>query len=273
MVCEVVVCDGQWEWGFMSVEIEDTGRVRVITLDRPKARNAFDEEHYDLVTEALIEADTDPGVAVIVFTGSGTSFCAGTDVLEMASRVSDPANFKAGKHGFPGLINQLTEFRKPFICAVNGLGVGIGATILGFADLALMSTAARLRFPFTRLGVAPEAASSVLFPTLIGRQAATWALLSSEWIPAEEALELGIVWKVCEPEELMAETMRRAQVLATKPISSLVASKELIAGPMKAAIVAARGREDAAFQVLLGGPANIEAMTAFAEKREPNFTT
>jgi enoyl-CoA hydratase/carnithine racemase len=257
----------------VTVGIHDVGRVRVITLDRPKARNAFDEEHYDLVTEALIAADADPAVAVVVFTGSGTSFCAGTDVLEMAARVADPAGFKAGTHGFPGLIDQLTGFRKPFICAVNGLGVGIGATILGFADLALMSSEARLRFPFTRLGVAPEAASSVLFPTLIGRQAATWALLSSEWLPAQEALELGIVWKVCAPEELLAETMRRAQVLATKPISSLIASKELIVGPMKAAIEAARGRENAAFQVLLGGPANIEAMTAFAEKREPNFTT
>ena len=71
----------------------------------------------------------------------------------------------------------------------------------------------------------------------------------------------------------MPETMRRAQVLATKPISSLIASKELIVAPIKAEIVAARAREDGAFQQLLGGPANIEAMTAFAEKREPNFTT
>ncbi len=255
------------------ISIEDSGRVRVITLDRPKARNAFDEEHYDLVADALIEADADPDVAVVVFTGAGTSFCAGTDVVEMASRVADPANFKNGKHGFPGLLVQLTEFRKPFICAVNGLGVGIGATILGFADLALMSSEARLRFPFTRLGVAPEAASSYLLPLLVGRQAATWALMSSEWLPAEEALELGIVWKVCAPEELMAETMRRAQVLATKPITSLIATKELVMAPIKAEITAARAREDGAFQVLLGAPANIEAMTAFMEKREPNFTT
>ena len=250
----------------------DTGRVRVLTLDRPQARNAFDEEHYDLVAEGLIEADADPGVAVVVFTGSGTSFCAGTDVVEMAARVADPVNFKNGKHGFPGLLVQLTDFRKPFICAVNGLAVGIGATILGFADLALMSSEARLRYPFTRLGVAPEAASSFLLPLLVGRQAATWALMSSEWIPADEALELGIIWKVCAPDELMAETMRRAQVLASKPISSLMASKELIVAPIKAEIEAARAREDGAFRVLLGGPANVEAMSAFMDKREPDFT-
>jgi enoyl-CoA hydratase/carnithine racemase len=254
------------------IEVSDVGRVRVLTLDRPKARNAFDEEHYDLATEALIAADEDPGVAVVVFTGSGDAFCAGTDVMEMAARVADPSGFKAGKHGFPGLITQLTEFRKPFICAVNGLGVGIGATILGFADLSFLSDRARLRFPFTRLGVAPEAASSFLLPQLVGRQNATWALLSSEWLPAEEAVALGIGFAVVPHEQLMEETLRRAQVLASKPVTSLIESKALIVAPIKAEINAARDRENAAFQRLLGAPANIEAMTAFAEKREPDFS-
>jgi enoyl-CoA hydratase/carnithine racemase len=256
----------------VTVDIQDTGRVRIITLNRPEARNSFDEEHYDGVTEALIEAAADPGVAVVVFTGSGVAFCGGTDVKEMASRVADPANFKNGKHGFPGLIDQVTNFPKPFICAVNGLGVGIGATILGFADLVFISSAARLRYPFTRLGVAPEAASSVLLPVLIGRQAATWALLSSEWIPAAEAVELGIAWKLCEPDDLMPETLRRAHVLAKAPISSLVESKAVMMAPLIAGIKAARELENGAFSRLLGGPANIEAMTAFMEKREPDFT-
>ena len=254
------------------IRIEDEGRVRVITLDRPEAKNAFNEEHYDAMTEALIAADADPAVAVVVFTGGGTAFCAGTDVREMAARVADPAGFTNGKHGFPGLIDQLTNFRKPFICAVNGLGVGIGATILGFADYAVMSTEARLRYPFTRLGVAPEAASSVLLPILIGRQAAAWVLMSAEWVPAAECVELGIARKLCAPEELMDVTMRHAQVLAAAPVSSLIATKQVMMAPLIDAIVAARGRENAAFAELLGAPANIEAMTAFAEKREPDFS-
>ncbi len=254
------------------IRVEDTGRVRVVTLDRPEARNAFNEALYDAATDALIAADADPGVAVVVLTGAGESFCAGTDVKEMAARVADPENFPAGKHGFPGLIDTLTALRKPFICAVNGMGLGIGATILGFCDLVLMSTNARLRYPFTRLGVAPEAASSTLLPTLIGRQAAAWALMSSEWIPAEECVRLGIAWQLCTPDELMPETMRRAQVLANAPISSLMATKELMMAPVVKGIRAAREGENAAFGRLLGGPANLEAMTAFMEKREPDFT-
>jgi enoyl-CoA hydratase/carnithine racemase len=254
------------------IRIDDDGRVRVLTFDRPEARNAFDEAHYDAATEALIEADADPGVAVVVLTGVGDAFCAGTDVREMASRVADPANFKNGKHGFPGLIDQLTSFRKPFLCAVNGLGVGIGATILGFADLVVMSTSARLRFPFTRLGVAPEAASSYLLPILIGRQAASWALMSSQWVPANECLRLGIAFEVVPPEQLLDATMARAKVLAAAPISSLIESKALVVGPSIEGIRKAREGENAAFSRLLGGPANIEAMTAFMDKREPDFT-
>ena len=86
---------------------------------------------------------------------------------------------------------------------MNGLGVGIGATILGFADLVFMSSTARLKCPFTSLGVAPEAASSYLLPQLVGRQNAAWLLMSSEWVDAEEALPMGLVWKVCEPDDLL----------------------------------------------------------------------
>ena len=153
------------------LRVEDTGRVRVLTLDRPEALNAFNEALYDAVTDALIEAQADDGVAVVVLTGEGRAFSAGTDLLEMAARMSDP-DFVPGRHGFPGLIDHLVAFDKPLICAVNGLGLGIGATILGLVDLAFMSTEARLKCPFTSLGVAPEAASSVTFPRLMGRQAA-----------------------------------------------------------------------------------------------------
>ena len=144
--------------------------------------------------------------------------------------------------------------------------------MLALSDLVLMSSTARVRCPFTRLGVAPEAASSVTFPRLLGRQNATWALLSSEWLSAEECIEIGLVWRVCPPEQLMAETMRCAAILASKPINSLVESKRTIVEPMRAELDAARKRENDSFRVLLGGPANVEALTAFAQRREPDFS-
>jgi enoyl-CoA hydratase/carnithine racemase len=250
---------------------EDSARVRVLTLDRPEALNAFNEALYDALTDALGDALADPSVAVVVLTGAGRAFCAGTDLLEMAQRATDPA-FVPGRHGFIGLIDGLIAFDKPLLLAINGLGLGIGATIIGLSDLAFMSNTARLRCPFTDLAVAPEAGSSYTFPMLLGRQNAAWALLSSEWLSADDCRDLGLVFRVCAPDELLETTMAHARVLAAKPISSLRATKRLMNAHHQEAISAARDGENAAFQVLMQGPANQEALAAFAEKRAPDFT-
>jgi enoyl-CoA hydratase/carnithine racemase len=255
----------------MSLLVADANMVRTLTLDRPEALNAFNEELYDATAEALLAAADDPGVAVVLLTGNGRAFSAGTDLLEMHQLATDPG-FQRGKHGFVGLVDALAAFPKPLVCAVNGVGLGIGTTVLGFADLAFMSATARLKCPFTSLGVAPEAASSYLLPRLVGRQNAAWMLLSAEWIGAEEALAMGLVWKVCDPDDLLATATSYAEKLAARPISSLVAVKATMTAPLRPGIDAARGRENARFAELMGGPANLEALSAFAEGREPDFT-
>jgi enoyl-CoA hydratase/carnithine racemase len=227
------------------LRIDDADRVRTITFDRPDALNAFNEALYDATTEALIDAAADPDVAVVVITGTGRSFSAGTE--------------------------QLGSFPKPLLCAVNGMALGIGATMLGFADLVLMSTEARVRCPFTDLAVAPEAASSYTFPLLLGRQHATWALMSSEWIPAAECERIGLAWRVTEPDRLLEETHEVARHLAAKPLASLIETKRTITAGHRDAIAAARKREDQAFVRLLGRPANLEAFTALGERRAPDF--
>ena len=252
------------------LRIEDDSRVRVVTLDRPDALNSFNEALYDAATDALLAAADDPGIAVVVLTGTGRAFSSGADVGEMAARTQGAA--VGGRHGFPGFVDQLTTFPKPLLAAVNGLAVGIGATLLGFVDLAFMASDARVRCPFTRLAVAPEAASSFTFPALMGRQHASWLLMSSEWVSAEECREAGLVWKVCEPDELMEVTMAHARILAAKPISSLVETKATLIAALAEPIAQARQRENAAFVRLLGAPANLEAFAAFAERREPDFT-
>ena len=250
----------------MTLLIDDENRVRTLTFDRPDALNAFNEALYDATTDALIAAAGDDGVAVVVLTGAGRAFSAGQDLTEMQARIADPG-FTPGRHGFPGLIDALARFPKPLICAVNGVGVGLGTTILGYADLAFMSTTARLKCPFTSLGVAPEAASSYLLPQLVGRQNASWLLMSSEWVDADEARRMGLVWKVCEPDDLLAETRRHAETLAAKPLSSLVAVKQAMAEPVRPNIAAARAREDAYFAEMMGAAANAAALADFNNGR------
>lgn len=250
----------------MTLLIEDNNRVRTLTLNRPEALNAFNEALYDETTIALRAAAEDPDVAVVLLTGAGRAFSAGNDLVEMQTRITNP-EFTPGEHGFYGMIEVIADFPKPLICAVNGVGVGVGCTILGYADLAFMSSTARLKCPFTSLGVAPEAASSYLMPRLVGRQNAAWLLMSSEWVSASEALEMGLVWKVCEPDELLSEARRHAEILAAKPISSLVAVKRAMVAPIRDQISAAVEREKALFVELVGAAANVDALAQFADRK------
>ena len=251
------------------IETEDIERVRVVTLARPEALNAFDEALYHATADALETAGEDPGIAVVVLTGTGRAFSAGQDVKEMAQLAT--GEFEGAATGFQRLVGALRDFPKPLLCAVNGMALGIGATLLAYADLVLMSTEARVRVPFTDLAVAPEAASSLTFPRLLGRQDATWMLLSSEWFSAEQCREMGLAWRVTPPQDLLEETLRHARVLASKPIDSLVATKRTIVAGLNEGLDAASQREIAEFQRLLGRPANLEAFAALAERRPPDF--
>ena len=250
----------------MILQISDENRVRTLTLNRPDALNAFNEELYHATAVALRNAAIEPEVAVVVLTGAGRAFSAGNDLKEMQKRISDPAFNSRGSH-FTTMIDALAELPKPLICAVNGVGVGIGTTILGYADLVFMSSTARLKTPFTSLGVAPEAASSYLLPQLMGRQNAAWLLMSSEWVGAAEAQRMGLAWKVCEPDDLLPEARRHAEILASRPISSLMAVKQTIVEPTRAEIAAATAREIAHFAQLLGAAANADALADFTQKR------
>jgi enoyl-CoA hydratase/carnithine racemase len=223
------------------------------------------------IRDALAAAETDNEVAVAVVTGEGRAFSAGADLQEMQDGLSGE---NGEDHQFPAMLKQLTEFKKPLIAAVNGLGVGIGMTFLAHCDLVLMSTAARLRTPFPQLGLAPEAGSSYTFATRMGWQNAAYVLMSGRWFSAEECLDMGLVWKVCEPESLMSEAVAVAGELAANPIPSLVATKELLMGAGRPDEAwAAHKREVSAYAALLGAPANTEAVAAFVEKRDPDFSS
>jgi acetyl esterase len=247
------------------VLVDHEGWVRTLTLNRPTALNAFNQALCDALADALVDADRDDDVHVVVLTGTGRAFSAGTDLYELA----DTGDFRTGPgavHGFEGLIDCVTGLTKPLICAVNGFAVGIGATILGHADLVLASSAARLRCPFTSLALVPEAGASLTFPLLMGRQAASWFLMSSEWIDARDAQDAGLVWRVVDPEQLLPVTMKHAHLLASWPLASLVESKRLISTAFADLITAARHREGQAFDRLLGAPPNRRALAAFAAR-------
>ncbi|HLM17573.1 MAG TPA: enoyl-CoA hydratase-related protein [Acidimicrobiia bacterium] len=235
--------------------VEDRDRVRLLTFNRPDRANAFDEQLYHASADALRAAASDDDVAVVVFTGAGKAFCAGTDLLEMAETVDAGVGGEAvSRNGFPAFVDVLQEFPKPLLAAVNGAAVGLGFTMLAHCDLVFVSDRARLLAPFTNMGVAPEAASSYLLPRRMGRQQASLSLFTSDWISAEEAVATGLAVRQCSPETLVDETMELATRIASKSLPSLMATKRLLLNAEREGIARARSLENAAFAELLALP-------------------
>ncbi len=253
----------------MSITIETSGRVQTITLDRPRSLNAFNDDMYKAVGDALSAAKTDDEISVVIITGSGRAFSAGQDLGEMG----DPARREKGFVGqFGYFISTVAAFPKPLLAAVNGIGVGIGLTLLPHCDLVYMSNTARLRAPFASLGVTVEAGNSYLLPKVLGWANAANILFTGKWIDAAEAKEIGLVFQVTEPDALMFETMAKASEIASLPLISLVTTKKLMIQHREDGFSKARTSEDKAFARLTGAPANREAVAAFLEKRDPDFT-
>jgi enoyl-CoA hydratase/carnithine racemase len=258
----------------MTIEIVDDARVRVVTFNRPDALNAFNDEMYHAAGTALEEAEARDDIACVVLTGKGRAFSAGQDLGEMGrlSSNAEPHDFGDAGPGFPHFLDTLAALEKPVVAAVNGIGVGIGMTMLLHCDMAIMASNARLRAPFVPLGVVPEAAGSLLMPVVMGNQRAAEKLYTGEWITADEAVETGLALRVVGPDELMPAALDLAHRIAKMPVASLRATKKVVVAGRIDAVRAARAREDIAFRDMIGKPANMEAITAFLEKREPDFS-
>jgi enoyl-CoA hydratase/carnithine racemase len=249
----------------MLTSISNKGAVRTLTFNRPEALNAFNDDMFDAVAADIVAATEDDSVKVLVITGAGRAFSAGMDLAAQRGR-SEP------KYGFPGMFEAIIEFPKPIILAVNGLGVGFGCTICGLADLVFMADDARLRCPFTSLGLTAEAGSTVTFPQLMGYQNAFWGLLSSQWMDAQTCKDLGLVFALAEAEQLMAKVDEHARILAAQPLAALVTTKELMMAPRREILREVYKLENKALASLMGGPANLEAVAAFKERRPADFS-
>ncbi len=248
------------------VEIEDaTPGVRVIAFNRPEVRNAFDTAMYEEVTAALHAADSDEAVGAVVLTGRGSAFTSGQDLAEMAAIASGTAVEGAGQ-GFMGLLDCLVDLSVPLLAAVNGVAVGLGFTLLPHCNLVLVDAGARLRVPFAELGVPPEAASSVLFPALMGWQRAAQVLLTSDWVGARELVDLGLALRVCDEGAVLDETIALAARIAAHPRAATRASASLLRAARRDAVLEANRREQAAFARLLGTAVGGGALAEFASR-------
>ena len=230
----------------------DDGAVRTLQIDRGGRKNAFDQEQYHGLGDALSAAATDDAVHVVVVTGTGDAFSAGQDLAEMAQLAAGTATGPAT--GFPALLEALETFPKPLIAAVNGVAVGIGMTMLLHCDIVLVADTARMRVPFSELGVPPEAGSSVLFADALGWQQAAELLFTSRWISAEEAAAMGLALRVVPAVELAGSTAELAASIAQQSTWAVQTAKRLLLEGRGTRVQEARRREETAFAELFRKP-------------------
>jgi enoyl-CoA hydratase/carnithine racemase len=238
------------------------GAVRIVTLNRPEKKNALTVPMYEALNAALVGADEDPAIRVVLVEGSGGSFTAGNDLMDFAS--NPPAGEDSPVFHF---LMQLVDQKKPLFVAVQGSAVGIGTTMLLHADYVVASKDARLQMPFINLGLCPEGGSSLLLPRLVGQARASEWLLFAEPIDIEAAREAGLVNAVVDTQELSSFALARAHALAAKPHGSVMLGKRLMRDALRAELKQVISLEGRHFSEMLRSPEAAEAFKAFLARK------
>lgn len=244
-----------------------------ITLNRPEKRNAMTYGMLDDFERAIERAGDDETVRVVIVTGSGGAFCAGTDLSEL----SDTAEGDRGRGDRPRREGvdawPLLACPKPVIAAIDGYAVGMGAEFTSHADVRIASTAAKFSWNFGRRGLVPDTgAGTWLLPRLIGVSPALRLFYSGEVIDADEALRLGYVTRVVEPDDLLDAALDEARsYLATAPFAT-ARTKELTYGGLERDLAEHLAAHREAIEACFHSEDHREGVAAFMEKRAPRFT-
>jgi enoyl-CoA hydratase/carnithine racemase len=230
-----------------------------LRLNRPEKRNAITLAMYEALWAAMVQAEGDDSVRVILLSGAGAGFTAGNDLNDFL------AGPPAGEDNpIARFVRLLPKLRKVLIAAVHGSTVGIGATMLLHCDLVVAARSTRLAMPFVSLGLVPEAASSLLLPRLIGHQRAAELLLLGTVIDAQAALNFGLVNRVVEDDKLLEEARSLARAVAEKPAGAVRATKQLLRS--ETGVVARVEEELQMFQEQLASAEFKNAAQAFFNK-------
>jgi enoyl-CoA hydratase/carnithine racemase len=246
---------------------ERSGSILRIQLNRPTKRNAMTSAMYVALARIFNEATNDDNTRVVLWHGAGDSFCAGNDIEDFLKNPPGP-----GESPQAGLMNALVNFDKPLVAAVHGAAIGGGTTMLTHCDFIYAGESTKFQMPFINLAVVPEFGSSCTVPARIGHIRAAELILLGVPFDARRAAELGLVTQVLSDRDVLARATETARKLAAKPAAALQASKRLMKQPFREQIKAAMKAENEEFSAHVRSEDAKEALTAFLEKRKPDFT-
>jgi enoyl-CoA hydratase/carnithine racemase len=238
-----------------------------VEFNRPEKKNAMTGAMYTNLADIFNKAGEDEEVHVVLWHSAGDTFSAGNDVGDFLKNPPKPGAIPQAS-----LMDAFVRFEKPIVVAVQGAAIGGGTTMLTHCDFVYASESARFQLPFINLALVPEFGSSYSLPARIGHLRATELFLLGEPFTAARAAELGLVTRVVPDRDLLGTATETAQKLAAKPNGALLASKRLIKQASIDQLKAAIKSELQEFTKHVVSPDAKEALSAFLEKRPPNFT-
>jgi enoyl-CoA hydratase/carnithine racemase len=245
---------------------ENREGVLVLTLNRPQKKNAINNGMWIDLRQAFRAAAADDSVRCVLLCGAGEHFCAGVDLASFTEMAPGE------EHPFESAARAVVEFDKPLVAAAQGAAVGGGATVLFHADIVYVGESLRLRLPFASLGLVPEWGSSYMLQANIGAQRAAELFYTAQWVDADKALGYGIAAAVVPDADLFDQALAKAREIARWPVNSLREIKRSLRLHHLPAIDRAIEAEQAGMVRQAGSAENIEAITAFMERRPPDFS-
>jgi enoyl-CoA hydratase len=249
--------------------IEQHDKVAVIRLNRPKAMNALNDNMMNELGDALYKFDADPAVNVIVLTGSDKAFAAGADIAAMANYTyadTYPGNY-IGRNW-----EHILNVRKPVVGVVSGYALGGGCELAMMCDFLIAADSAKFGQPEIKVGVTPGAGGTQRLPRTIGKSKAMDLLLTCRMIDAAEAERTGLVSRVFPADKVMEEALAVAATIAAMPVSVAMQIKDSVNRAFETTLTEGVRYERRYFHAGFGTPAQKEGMTAFLEKRKPDFS-
>ena len=246
---------------------ETRDRVGLVTLNRPKARNALNNQLLHELMDALQALDEDPAIGAIVMTGSDAAFASGADIKEMVEKSAADML----ESGFITTFGRITSIRKPVIAAVSGWALGGGLEIGLACDMIVASETAKFGQPEIAIGVIPGGGATQRLCRVAGKGLAMEMILNNRILTASEALQYGIANRVVPVERYLEEAISLAQEIARRAPLAVQAAKRLVNQAYELTLAAGLEQERREFQALFGTQDRKEGMLAFVEKREPRW--
>ena len=252
---------------YETIIFEKKGRVAVVTLNRPDVLNALNLTAIRELVSVVDAVDHDRELAVTVLTGAGRAFAAGADIKEM-----QPQSFSdMYVDNYFEEADRFANARKPIIAAVNGFALGGGCELAMMCDVIIASEKAKFGQPEIKLGVTPGMGGSIRLTKAVGKAKEMDLVLSGRFIDAAEADRIGLISRVVPHEELMPVTMELANAIGSCSLPSLLAAKEMVGRALEGSTSEGIKFERRLFNALFSTHDQDEGMTAFVEKRPPDF--